>query len=335
MKRIVIVFVLSFILIVSACSGGDSSEGANSNSGGNVELSVAHIFPDNHPGGIFLDKLAEQLEEETDGEVILQVNHNAVLGSESDEMQQMQAGNLDMALFYGASNFEALDPVYGVEELPFIWSSEEHARNAYDGEYGDTFKEMLKDHEFEIISYWENGFRHFTNNARPIEKPEDMKGIKFRSAEIPLRLQMFELLDASAVSMGFDELFTGLQQGTVDGQENPLSTIDSSKLYEVQKYLSLSGHIYNSAPLTISSSSLAKLSDEQQEIFFSIAEELKAEQRNMLDEQSAELESQLSDEGMEFNDIDRDAFVEAVQPLWESFAEENGDELMNLIIDAE
>lgn len=330
MKKGLTALFMAIILIVSGCSGSGDSSSEDS-----VELSVAHIFPDNHPGGIYLDKLAEEVEEETDGEVTIKVNHNAVLGSESDEMEQMQAGNLDMALYYGTSNFEALDPVYGVEELPFIWTDEEHARNAYDGEYGDKVKEMLKESQFEVVSYWENGFRHFTNNARPIEKPEDMKGIKFRSAEIPLRLKMFELLDASAVSMGFDELFTGLQQGTVDGQENPLATIESSKLYEVQEYLSLSGHIYNAAPLIMSENSLSKLSDEQQETFFSIADKLKEEQRNMLDEQSEDLEEQLSDEGMEINDIDREAFVEAVQPLWDSFADENGDELMNLIIDAE
>ncbi|MFC2947665.1 DctP family TRAP transporter solute-binding subunit [Virgibacillus sediminis] len=329
MKKVFTVLMVSLFLVVSACSDG-ASGGSD-----NVELSVAHIFPDSHPGGIFLEKLAEELDSATNGEVTLQVNHNAVLGSEADQMEQMQAGNLDMALFYATSNFQAFDPALAVEELPFIFSDVAHARKAYEGEYGDKVKEMVKEYDFEIISYWENGFRHFTNNTRPIFEPSDMDGIRFRSSEIPLRLEMFDLLGANAVSMGFDELFTGLQQGTVDGQENPLVTIDSANFAEVQQYLSLSGHIYNSAPLTMSTNSLSKLTDEQKETLFSIAEELKIEQQNMLDERNEELEQKLTEQGMEINETNRESFVDAVQPLWDSFAKENGDELMNLIIDSE
>lgn len=329
MKKVIMLVLICVVFIVSACSNeGTSGEGP-------ITLTAAHIFPESHPGGIYLEKLAEELEAETNGSVILQVNHNAVLGSEADEIQQMQAGNIDMALFYGASNFQTLDPAFGVEELPFIFNDIEHVRKAYDGEFGDKLTGMLQEYNFEVLSYWENGFRHFTNNTGPIVEPSDMEGIKFRSAEIPLRLQMFELLNASAISMGFNELFTGLQQGTVDGQENPLATIESSKFYEVQEYLSLSGHIYNSAPLMISSSSLEKLTGDQQTILFDLAEKLKVEQQALLDEQNEKLVQQLAEQGMEVNEINKSAFQEAVQPLWDSFAEENGDELMNLIIEAD
>lgn len=317
-------------MIVSACSS-ESSDGGSGEQEGKVELSFAHIFPETHPGGVYLDKLAKEMEARTDGAVTIQVNHNAVLGSEADEIQQIQSGNLDGALFYGISNFQTIDPAFGVEELPFIFSGTEHARNAFDGEFGKELASMLSESQFEVLSFWENGFRHFTNNTRPIVEPADMEGIKFRSAEIPLRLQMFELLDASAIPMGFNELFTALQQSTVDGQENPLSTIESSKFYEVQDYLSLSGHIYNSAPLIISAQSLKKLTDEQQTTLKELAEELKVEQRNALDEQNEELETFLSEEGMEVNEINREAFLETVQPLWDSFAEENGEKVEALI----
>lgn len=327
MKKLLVVLLSSLFLFVSGCSDDGSADG------GAVELTVAHIYPNSHPGGVFLDKLAEQVKDETNGEVTLQINHNAVLGSEADELQQIQAGNLDMALFYGIANFQAVDKVFGVEELPFVFNDINHVRKAYDGAYGDKLTEMLREHNFEVLSYWENGFRHFTNNKKPIVKPEDMKGIKFRSAEIPLRLQMFELLDANAISMGFNELFTGLQQGTVDGQENPLATINSSKFYEVQDYLSLSGHIYNSSPLILSTSALEKLSEEQQNIVREIAGKLKVEQQVELDKQNKVLEQQLADQGMKVNEIDKETFQEAVKPLWKSFIDEHGDELVNLILD--
>src|SRR5699024_1868613 len=106
------------------------------------------------------EKLAEEVEKETDGEVTIDVNHNGVLGSEHEEMQQMQEGNLDMALIYGVALFEEVDDVFGVEDLPFIYSDIDHARNAHDGEYGDAVKEKLSEYGFEVLAYWENGFRH-------------------------------------------------------------------------------------------------------------------------------------------------------------------------------
>jgi len=317
-------------IIAVGCSNKEEAGGE----GGKTTINIAHIFPESHPGGIYLDKLAEEVEAKTNGEVTVEIHHNAVLGSEADEIQQIQAGNLDMALLYGSSNFQSLDPVFGVEELPFIFSDIEHVYRAYDGAFGKRLTEMLKEHNFEVLSYWENGFRHFTNNSTAIVEPEDMKGIKFRSAEVPIRLEMFKILGASAIPMGFNELFTALQQGTIDGQENPLSTIDSSKFSEVQEYLSLSGHIYNSAPLVASSNSLAKLTEEQQQIFIKIVEELKLEQREHIAKENETLVEKLKGDGMKVNDINKESFVEAVQPLWEDFSEKNGDELINLILEA-
>ncbi|OAT80962.1 hypothetical protein A6P54_13270 [Bacillus sp. MKU004] len=326
MRKILLIMLLAISLIVSACSSADTTS-----EGGKVQLSFAHIFPESHPGGVFLEKLAKEMEEKSNGQVTIQVNHNAVLGSEADEIQQMQGGNLDGALFYGISNFQSIDPAFGVEELPFIFSGTDHARAAFDGEFGQEVSSMLNKHNFKVLSYWENGFRHFTNNERPIVEPSDMEGIKFRSAEIPLRLEMFKLLNASAIPMGFNELFTALQQGTVDGQENPLSTIDSSKFYEVQKYLSLSGHIYNSAPLMLSTQALEKLTQEQQDTLMELAEKLRDEQRADLDTQNEELENSLKDKGMEVNEINREAFLNEVKPLWDSFINENGEKTKELV----
>jgi tripartite ATP-independent transporter DctP family solute receptor len=320
-------FKTSLSVLVSAILAA----GASSALAQNVTLSLAHVFPDSHPGGIHAEKLAELVEERTSGEVKINVLHGGVLGSEADEIQQLQAGNLDMALLYGVSNFQNLNPRLGVEELPFIFADSDHAHRAYDGEYGDTVTDILAEEGFIALSYWENGLRHFTNSVRPIVEPEDMSGIRFRSAEIPIRLEMFELLGASAIPMGFNELFTALQQGTVGGQENPISLIHANNFDEVQDYLSLSGHIYNAAVLTASPAAMAKLTPEQQEILRDTGQELKVEQRDMIAKQNETLLIELEESGMEINEINTERFKEIVLPLWESFGEENGDDLMQLI----
>lgn len=324
-------------LALTGCS--QSKEQTSSASGdaakGTVKLSVAHIFPEAHPGGIHLAKFAEEVKAKTNGAVEVEIHHAGVLGSEADEIQQIQAGNLDMALLYGISNFQNINPELGVEELPFVFKDKEHAHRAFDGAFGKAVSEKLAASGFQVISYWENGFRHFTNSKQPITKPADMNGIKFRSAEIPVRLEMFKQLNASAIPMAFTELFTALQQGTVDGQENPLSIIDTNKFYEVQKYLSLSGHIYNSAVLVGSPQTMEKLTPEQQQIVIEAAEKIKAEERAMVEKQDQELAAALKGKGMEVNEIDRAAFVQAVQPVWEGFTSKNGDELLKLIQEAE
>lgn len=334
MKKIISILTIFSLIIIfaSGCSKSESAGGKTK--AGETKISVAHIFPESHPGGVFLNKLSDEVSKKTNGEVTIKVHHNAVLGSEADEIQQIQAGSLDMALLYGTSNFQSIDPVFGVEELPFVFKDSEHAYRAYDGEFGERLTEMLKEHNFEVLSYWENGFRHFTNNKRPIVEPADMKGIKFRSAEIPLRLEMFKLLNASAIPMAFNELFTALQQGTIDGQENPLATIDSSKFAEVQEYLSLSGHIYNSAPFVASPAAMNKLTEEQQKIVIETLDELKIEQREQLAKDNEVLAKKLEKSGMKINEINHEAFETAVQPLWDKFSKENGDELLNLILEA-
>jgi len=300
-----------------------------------VTLSLAQVFPNNHPGGVYAERLAELVEERTNGDVRINIHHGGVLGSEAEEIQQLQAGNLDLALLYGVSNFQNLNPAMGVEELPFIFVDSKHAHRAYDGEYGAAVTAILKDEGFIALSYWENGLRHFTNSVRPIVEPDDMKGIRFRSAEIPIRLKMFELLGADAIPMGFNELFTALQQGTVDGQENPISLISANKFDEVHDYLSLSGHIYNAAVMTTTPAAMSKLTSEQQQILRDTAEELKVPQRETIAQQNETLLSELKENGMQVNSINTESFKEVVIPLWDSFAEENGNELINLIHKAE
>lgn len=296
-----------------------------------VKLTVAHVLSDTHPEHAGLVGLAKELKEKTNGSVELNIISGGALGSENDEINQVTTGALDMALIQGISIFQGLDSRLAVEEVPFLFQNREEAYRAVDGAYGNRVSEILKEKGIHVIAYWENGFRHFTNNKRAIVTPQDLAGIKFRSAPSEIRLQMFKELGASAIPMAFTELFTGLQQGTVDGQENPLSIISSSKFNEVQKYLSLSGHIWNSSVLIISPGVWDKLNADQKKIMQELSFKYRDSVRKEIAAQDAKIAEELKIKGMQVNDVDKAAFQAAVKNVVKIYADKNGDELLRLI----
>ncbi|MDI6637358.1 MAG: DctP family TRAP transporter solute-binding subunit [Bacillota bacterium] len=296
-----------------------------------IRLNVAHVLADSHPCHQALLQLSEAVKQETNGHVQISVISGGALGSELDEIEQVRMGALDMALLYGISNFQGMEPVCAVEELPFLWENREQAYAAFDGELGKKLAERVEKHGVKILAYWENGFRNFTNNVRPIVKPEDMKGIKFRVAESAIRLDTFRQLGASAVPMPFPELFTALQQGTVDGQENPLSIIYTSRFYEVQKYLSLSGHIWNTAVLIINPARWQRLSERERRVLQDNALKYRTVARQLIKAQDEEFVSQLKKKGMIVNEVDKKAFREAVKPVWDKYEAKFGKDIMDVI----
>jgi len=193
--------------------------------------------------------------------------------------------------------------------------------------------EILRAHNIQVLSYWENGFRHFTNNTRPIVKVKDMEGIRFRSDSSKMRLEMFKVMGASAVSMSFGELFTGLQQGTVNGQENPLSIIYSANFFEVQKYLSLSGHLWGAGVLIVNPDVYSKLSEEDQKSLMQLASKHRDKVRESLKAYDDKLVKDLGEKGMQINEVDKDDFAAAAAKAEQVYVQQNGDELLKLIKD--
>ena len=254
-----------------------------------------------------------------------------MLGNDTSNLQQVVAGSLDAAMIMGAVIWQGYDGRANVEELPFLFSSYEEAYAAYDGEFGKKLaSEVLESQGGHVVGYWDNGFRHFTNNIRPVVEPADMKGIKFRTAESEIRLQMFDCCGTSAITMAFSELYSAMQQGTVDGQENPLSNIVASSFFEVQKYLSLSGHIYNTSVFFFSDNFWNSLTDEQKQIITECSDEAKEFTRRLNQDSEAENLHICKDAGMEVNEVDKEAFIAAVQPVWEMFESKYGSELVDL-----
>ncbi len=290
---------------------------------------IAHTFAPTNPLALGQIKFAEDIKKATQGRITFEVLHSGVLGGEVEMISQVMAGSLEFAVIGGIGMFQNYSPKAGVEELPFLFKDVASAQRAADGEFGQLVaKQIMEPLRLVTLGYMENGFRHFTNNKRPIVMPDDMKGIKFRSAPSPLRIKMFEALGSQAIPMAFPELFTGLQQGTVDGQENPLSNIHASKFYEVQKYLSLSGHIYSFAPVIVNQAVWNGLSQEDRDLIQQHMDAAIQYQRALCRETEEKLLADMKNAGMEVNSIDREAFVAKMGPVWDLYIKQNGDELL-------
>lgn len=296
-------------------------------------MKIANVAPADHPSGKVLQEVAKDLNDRDDIDLDVQVFNDGVLGGEMETIDQIRSGVLEGQVAQGISIFQVYNPAFGVEELPFMFPDRQAAWDAVDGAFGKKISQMAEEQGFVILAFWENGFRHFTNSARPIVKPSDMEGLRFRTAESPIRLDMFAALKASAVAMPFTELYAALQQGVVDGQENPIALIDKASLNNVQKYLSLSGHIWNAAPIVVSKSWWDGLDEKTQQAVRTAFSEAADRERKMIVESDEKTLADLKEAGMQVNDVDKASFQEATQEVWDKWADKIGPDLMSIARD--
>ncbi len=278
-------------------------------------IKIGHVLAQSHPYQIGLEKFGELAAEKSGGKVKVDVFHSSTLGNERDMLEALQLGSQEMVLVSTAVLASFTDS-FLVFDLPFLFETTEDARNVCDSQLGREILDSVKDDGFTGLVFFENGFRNVTNSKHPITKPEDLKGLKIRTMESPMHMAAFSAMGSDPTPMAMGELFTALQQKTIDGQENPLAIIDSSKLYEVQKYISLTGHFYAPAPLFISTSYYEALPEDIQTAIFDAAKEAQAYERQVLDDMNNELVTTLTDRGVEIVEVDKDSFIEAVSSVY-------------------
>lgn len=278
-----------------------------------------------------LTKMSDRISQRTNGGLSLDIKGDSLLGTEQQMYESLFMGTLDMALesiaFQSTSHPELV-----IEDLPYMFATREDGYAALDGKYGQAINDIIASTgEVRNLGFIELGYRHITNNIRPIEKPEDLQGIKIRTTSSDLRRAVFETLGATTVSMSFNELFSSLQQNVVNGQETPLTTINSSSLYEVQKYLSLTGHFWTNECMLINEAKWQSIPMEWQDIFLEEAAVAVQNVRERIQEEDATLAAELADKGMIVNEVDKAPFADALAPLYEEY--ENtviGKELMDI-----
>ncbi|WP_029165616.1 DctP family TRAP transporter solute-binding subunit [Aminiphilus circumscriptus] len=308
--------ILAFILVVTGTAFAEPE----------FVFKLGHIADPENPYAQGAQKFADLVKEKTGGKVEIQVFPSSQLGNQRDLIEGTQFGTIDFTLTSTAVLGNFL-PEVAVFDLPFIFRDVQHAYKALDT-VGMEIGAKLEGKGMKVLVYMENGVRHMTNNKHPIRVPEDMKGLKIRVMEQPIYIEMMKALGANPTPMAFGELFTALQQGVVDGQENPAAHIYTARFFEVQKYISLTGHTYSAEPVLVSLKAWNKLSQELQEKVLEAAVEARDWQRNLCRELEDGYWQKIRESGKsEINDdVDKKAFAEATRGVWAKFEDKVGKE---------
>jgi tripartite ATP-independent transporter DctP family solute receptor len=252
------------------------------------------------------------VEERTNGAIRVDIYPAAQLGDARTIVEGVQMGTIEMADIENGPMGRFV-PEAMLWDLPFIFRDIDHAHNVLDGDVGKYVQKKYDDVGIRHLAYNDGGFRYFTNNVRPIRNMDDLQGLKIRVMESKVMIDTINAFGASAVPMAFGELYTALQQGVVDGQENPMNLIYSQRFYEVQKYLSLSGHFYYPRQYITNLNWFNNLSEEHQKIIAEAAKEACDIQREELAKYEIEMKKVLQEKGMEINEVDKTKFIETSQ----------------------
>ena len=298
--------------------------------GAELVLKFGHV---GNPGSLFeasVDEFAACSNKALEGKAEVQTFGSSQLGKDKELLQKLKLGQITFSL--PSSVMSSVADEFGVFEMPYIIKDREHMKRVQ-AKLGDTFQTAVQAKGYRILGYFENGFRHITNNTRPIDKPADLAGIKLRTPKGAWRVKMFKLYGANPTPMAFSEVFTALQTGVIDGQENPYAQIASAKFQEVQKYLSITGHVYTPAYILVSEANYAKLPDDVR----AGLEKCAADTQAFVYDTAARLETELLDvikgAGVAVNNADNAAFIEASKPIYDEFASSvpGGSELIKTV----
>ncbi|GGG19113.1 TRAP transporter substrate-binding protein [Paenibacillus abyssi] len=330
-RLITVTTAMVMVLVLIGCSASGSSGGGSGASGSSESYTIklGHLLaPDSH-WNQGAEKFKEIVEENSEGRLKVEIYHSAQLGGERQVIESVQNNIVQMVITGGT--YGVIDERYLVLELPFVFKDPQDAYDKLDGELGDTLFSFLPERNLKGLAYWENGSRYITNSKHPIVTPDDLKDLKIRVPENKASLKTFEVLGANVTPMGFAELFQALEGRVVDGQENPVPNIHSSKFYEVQKYLSLTGHQYSPSPVMISSKFYDSLPDDLKTVIEEAAIEARDFQREVSQENQAKLLEDLTAEGMEITEVDQEAFRAKVEEVYTYFEPTIGKELIDMV----
>ena len=274
------------------------------------------------------------VEANSKGSIEVQLYPNRQLGEEKQVMEAVRFGTVDMTIMTNAV-IAQIEPAFQVNDLPFLYSSEDQARKALDGKLGNELSGLLAKKNMLVLGYMEGGFRQMINNKKPVGIPADVTGVKYRVMQNPMYIDMFTSLGGAAVPMAWGEVFTAVQQGTIDGLEIPVAVIDSSKMYEVTKFLSMTNHTYSMIALLISKRTMDKLTPEQKTAVIDAGKTATAEQRAAALVNEKALLDGLAQKGMIINKVaDVAPFRKSVQSIYDKSRAAVGDAMINQALDA-
>jgi tripartite ATP-independent transporter DctP family solute receptor len=287
-----------------------------------------------HPQGQGAKKFADLLSEKSGGKIKVRLFPGGTLGGDVQTVSALQGGTLDITVL-NSGILAAQAPDFAMLDFPFLFNDADEAHAVIDGPVGQKLAAQLESKGLVGLGYWDLGFRHLTNSQRPVTKLEDMQGLKVRVIQSPIYLETFSALGSNPVPMAFPEVYTGLEQHTIDGQENPFTVIEGNKFYEVQKYLSVTGHIFNPQSLIIGQKSWSRFNDDEKALIREAAAEAQQFQRELssssMDKARAALDGKVAINDV--SDAEKDRFRERVKPVIEKFSQEIDGELVQMMYD--
>ncbi len=285
-----------------------------------MELKFGHVA---EPGSLFDTssvEFAKRANERLGGKAKVVVFGSSQLGGDKELLQKLKLGTVDFALPSTVMSSEV--DLFGVFEMPYLVKDREHMKRIEKDVFWSKLAPEVEKKGLRVIAVWENGYRHITNSKRAINTPDDLKGIKLRTPEGKWRVKMFQAYGANPSPMKFSEVFTALQTGVMDGQENPFTQIYSAKFQEVQKYLSLTGHVYTPAYVTVGAKRWDSLPADVRSTLEAVAKETQAFVYQTAAKDENDLLGKLKAAGMQVNTPNKDAFIAASKPVYEEFANE-------------
>jgi len=324
MKRIwgLILGLLFIVPILWAGGAKESGSTASKEAPKPIILRIAHTHTEEglyYKGSV---KFKELVESRTNGRIKVEHYPNGQLGADKDIQEGVKLGTIETGL--SSSPVVSLNDYFKLLDAPYLFVSHAHIARVLDGEIGEQMAKPLEAVGIKHLGYWENGFRHITNNKRPIYKPEDLAGIKLRIPESPVRMNTFKAFGANPVAMPFTEVFGALQQGIIDGQENPLATIYQASLHEVQKYLSLTSHVYSAVHLLMNKKLFDSLPADLQKILVEAGKETAQYTRQLGAEADLKLAKIMNEKsGIQVNQADIKSFVALSKPIWKQITDAN------------
>ena len=286
-----------------------------------TELKLGHVGEPGSLIGAAADEFAKRANEKLGGKYKVVTYGSSQLGGDKELLQKLKLGTVEMAEPSTVMSSEA--DIFGVFEMPYLVKDREHMKRIEKELFWSKIEPAAEKKGLKLLAVWENGFRHITNNKHPIVTPKDLQGIKLRVPEGKWRVKMFQAYGANPSPMKYSEVFTALQTGVMDGQENPFAQIYSAKFYEVQKYLSLTGHVYSPAYLAVGSKKWATLPADVRKTLEATAKDVQAwvYQKAAKDDEVL-LEKMKASGSIQVNQANKDAFIAASKPVYEEFAKE-------------
>ena len=334
-KVLAMILSLAMVLSLVACGGSSDSsapadDGAAEESTEVITLRASSSTAPTHPYNVGLEKFAELVAERTNGQIKIDIFPSAQLGDERANIEDLQMGTLDIAVSSTGPLGNFVED-FLILDLPYLFSNYEHAHAVLDGEVGEGLKAQLTDLGIVGGAFWENGFRHMTNSKLPINTPADCAGLKLRCMENQAHIAAFSALGMDPTPMAWSEVFTALQQGVIDGQENPIAVIYSNAVYEAQAHLAITNHVYSAAMILFSQATMEKLTAEQQQILLDAAQEVAAYERSLCEDGEAEQIAEMESKGLQVTYPEIAPFQDALADVYSQFAEQFGQENIDAI----